>query len=583
MQTDLFIYLFIGAVCLFYLVVLISGRSGTVSDFYTLSNGITPLARGMASAADWLCAATFLGFFGLVATHPEQAHWVLIGWLLGLILLTRWIAPAVYSSGKACLTGWMSHYYQSSLLRYSFLMTLSVMSVVLLALQLKALGFIFSRHIQLSGYAGISIAWLLLAFYVVLSGMKAITRVQMLQYCIVLCGLMIPAIYMASEFDLTNRWMFLQGPTSDPVKLTNFVARDVHSGSALSTIEMSLMLMVLLAGTALLPHLLKRYQGVKTARDIHFSGIWMLLFVGVIYATMPWIAAKSEGRFYEVMNGPMNEGVSYNRMPGWFYAWEQTGNISWLDNNDDGRIQLQGANPLLSPGEGLSGDAIPDNFLPYTSRFVDEVNSVSPAKPTRVNELTIAEEAKLLVLPEMFQMNSWVISLLTVGISAALLSSASILLISGVNSIVLQSPIKQLSVRAQSHTTRWLALLLLISAAVIAFIFSGSLVAWLNGTIAVAAATMFPAVLLALLERKNPPLAVFAGMLGGLVMSVSYALAFEHGALLSVWPDGWPVYTPVAMAAVAMLFNFILVILVTWLSSLAAPQTRSTRTAALAE
>lgn len=563
MHTDLFTYLFLGAVSIFYVLVLMSGRAGSGHDFYTLHAGVTPVARGMGLAADWLCAATFLSFFGVVSQHPEYAHWLLVGWLSGLILLGAWIAPGVYRSGQSCLTGLVAHYYQSNTVRYLFLATLTAMSVILLALQLKGLGLIFSRHLQMSKQAGILIALLLLLFYVVISGMRALTRVQMLKFCLILCAIMMPAMFLASEMELSGHWFFLQSQTHFASQ--SFEYEFVYGESLshqITPIEWMLIVLSLLAGTSILPYMLKRFQGAKTTQEIRHSAIWMLVFTGLIYASMPWIGTVSQSRFVEIVEGPIQEGVPYSRMPSWFFAWEQTGELVWQDINQDGRVQSSKITEVLHPEDYNSiDDVVPDNFFNVSQ--VDPLSGFLVPQPAF--ELTVANEIKLLLLPEMFEMDPWIIALLTVGISAALLSTSSIVLISMVHSLVLQSNLMSLSGRLERHLIRGLALLLLSIAAVVAMTLSGSLVEWINRVIALAAAALFPAVVFALFSQKVLPAAVATGMLVGLVSSVGYTLMYDLQMLAHILPGAWSFYPPVAVAALAMCLNFITVLSLTWM------------------
>lgn len=525
MQTDLFVYLLVGAVSIFYILVLMSGRAGSGHDFYTLHTGVTPIARGMGLAADWLCAATFLTFFGLLSQDPQHAQWLLVGWLSGLVVLGAWVAPGVYHSGQSCLTGLVTCCFDSASVRYLFLITLTVIGVVILALQLKGMGLVFSRHLQVSTQAGVSIALLLLLFYVVISGMRAITRVQMLKFCIILCGLIVPAIYLASEFSLPSHWVFLQSLTPSDWQVTEYEqGLNIIPALDVTPFEWILTVLVLLTGTSILPYMLKRFQGTKAIQDVRFSAIWMLVFVGVIYASMPWMGSVEQSRFSQVVNGSNLEGVSYSRLPTWFFAWEQTDSFFWQDENQDGRVQY------------------------------------SPVQ----NELTVAKEVKLLVLPELFEMDPWIIALLTVAIIAALLSTASIILIATVHSWVLQSSIVLTAGRFEVYVTRGLAFVLLMVAAVIAISLTGSLIEWMNRMIALAAAALFPAVALALLFRNVAPIAVAMGIIVGLVCSVSYSLAYDLQWLPHLLPHGWPFYSPVAVAAVAMCLNWVTVLSLTW-------------------
>ncbi|KDE39609.1 Acetate permease ActP (cation/acetate symporter) [Nitrincola lacisaponensis] len=559
MQTDLFVYLFVGATAIFYLLVLMAGRTGSVRDFYTLNTGVTPLGRGMASAADWLCAATFLGLFGLFSVDPQYAQWILLGWLSGLVWFGVWLAPAVFRSGQTCLAGFVAQGYASRWLGYQVQLILVLVSVLLLALQLKGLGIMFSRHLQLSVHAGIVVALLLILFYVLLAAMKAMTQVHMLQYCICFCAFLVPAIYLAAELGLPTHWIFFD-PTPDLQLRLDLLQQQLGlSGThALSVVEQGLMLAALVAGTALLPHLLIRFQSVKQEQDVRSSAAWMLVFIAVIYASMPWVSSMGQLRLIEVVNGPLNEGVAYTRMPSWFYAWEQTAQLAWYDHTYDGRVQyaagavFEGAQPRFADQAGVLGERV----------LTNPANPVYLTQQRFPGELYVADDIRLYLLPELIHLPGWVVGLLNVGITAALLSTAAVILISTVQSSVLQlGAVLPLSSRLESVLVRLVALSVLLLAALVAVLLPGGILEWMNRAIALTAASLFPAVLLLLWRPGISAWAAGAGMLGGLLLSLGYTLAYDTGWLVTFWPESWPVYPPVSMAGVVMLVNLICVVL----------------------
>lgn len=557
MQTDLFVYFFIGATIIFYLLVLMAGRTGSLRDFYTLNTGTTPLARGMASAADWLCAATFVGLFGVFSVNPLYGQWLLLGWLCGLVWLGIWLAPAVFRSGQSCLAGFLGQGYASGWLRYQVQLILLLLGIVLLALQLKGMGIMFSRHLQFSAQAGILVASLLLLFYIVPGTMKAITHVQMLQYCVCFCAFLVTAIYMASELGLPAQWVLFDPAPELQLRLDLLQQQlGLNSLVSLSGAESWLMLVVLVTGTALLPHVLIRFQSVKQERDIHFSAAWMLVFIAVIYASMPWLASMGQLGLIEAVNGPLNEGTAYSRMPYWFYAWEQTGQLAWYDHTYDGHVQyaagavFEGAQPLFAEQPGTFGERLLSN--PGSPAY--DPGQRFPG------ELYIAEDIRLYMLPEMISLPGWVVGLLNMGVFAALLSSASVILVSAAQTTVLQfTRNRTLSTQLELHLVRFVALSVLLLASILAVLLTGGIIEWMNRAIALAAASLFPAVFLRLCRPGVPAWIISAGMLCGLLLSLGYMVAYDTERLSAVWPAQWPVYSPVSMAALAMLSNFVLV------------------------
>ncbi|QEW05455.1 VC_2705 family sodium/solute symporter [Nitrincola iocasae] len=531
MRTDLFIFLLVGAVAIFYLLVMASGRSGSGRDFYTSSASPSPLACGMASAADWLCAATFLGLFGLFSVNPLDSQLILTGWLAGLVLMGLWVAPAQFHSGHLCLSGYLGAGYNSRLVRHLALLIVVLISTLLLALQLRGMSLIFSRHLQLSSQAGIMISMLLLLFYVVLGSMKAMTQVQMLQYCVLFCALMVPSIYLAAEFDerfgVLFSSSFYSGSGFDfQVSLDNLrqqLGFTPHASSR-DTMDIVLLLVSLMAGVAVLPHLLLRYQSVKKTADISYSTVWMLVFLGLIYSSMPLIASMGELRLIKAVNGESNEGTAYSRMPDWFYGWEQNKRLAWYDHTQDGKVQyaagqpFEGLVPLYSGETGLSGEPLMLNpaagvYEPLLQRFP--------------SELYVAEELHLFLIPEVSAMPVWVIGILSVGIVAAILSSASILMVSAAHSAANQLLSRRLTQQAELKLARFVAVIMLLLAGVLALLLPGSLIELMNWIIALAAAALFTPTLLLIFMPGLHPYAVFAGMLTGFSSYLAYTLWFE--------------------------------------------------------
>lgn len=560
MRADLFILLLVAATVLFYLFVMVSGRGGSSRDFYTLSGRSTPLASGIASAADWLCAATFLGFFGLLSVNPLDAQLMLAGWLAGLVLMGLWIAPAQFHSGHLSLSGYLGAGYSSRLVGYLALLIVVLICTVLLALQLRGLSLLFSRHLQLSVQAGVMISMLLLLFYVVLGAMKAMTQVQMLQYCILFCALMVTAIYLAGEFgerfgvlfssSLFSSSAFEFQQSLDSLKQQLGFTAEI---SQRETLDVLLMLVSLVAGVAVLPHLLMRFQSVRKTSDIGHSAVWMLVFLGLIYASMPLIAGMGELRLIQSVNGELNEGKAYSRMPDWFYSWEQSEQFAWYDHTQDGKVQyaagdpFEGTLPLYSEKLGPSGERVILNpaagvYQPLQQRFP--------------SELYVAEEARLFLIPEVSAMPVWVVGLLSVGVVAAILSSASVLIISTAHAVAVQIFSERMTLKGELNIARLVAVLMLLMAAIFALLLPGSLIELINRMIALAAAALFPATLLLIFKPGLHPYAVLAGMLSGLISSLVYTLWFDLNLFQTGLELSKLLLSPEAFGACAMLINF---------------------------
>lgn len=566
MRADLLIILLVGATATFYLLVTVSSRSGSRSDFYTRGSCSSPLGNGMASAADWLCAATFLGFFGLISVNPLESQIILSGWIAGLVLMGGVIAPAQFRSGQICLSSYLGVGYGSRVIHYLALSIVVLICTMILALQLRGMSLLFSRHLQLSVQAGVIITMLLLLFYVVLGAMKAMTQVQLLQYCILFCALMILAVYLAGSFDerfgvllasgfFSNSGFEFQQSLAGLKKELGFSEQAVMR----ERVDILLLLISLIAGVAVLPHILMRFQSVKKTTDVSYSTVWMLVFLGLIYSSMPLIAEMGELRLIQSVNGELNEGRAYSRMPDWFYSWEQSEQLAWYDHNQDGKVQYAAGQPF----DGLASE-FTDNKTGLTGEriILNPVSGVyDPHQQRFPPELYVAEEVRLYLVPEVSAMPVWVVGMLSVGIVAAVLSSASVLIISTVHSVTAQLFPGRLTQRGELKLARFVAVLMLLMAGVFALLLSDALTVLLNRVIALAASTLFPATLLLILRPKVHPYAVLLGMLSGLSSYLMYTLWFSFNLHPAGQEASLFALSPEAFGACAMLLNFAVTLL----------------------
>lgn len=554
MQIDLLVALFIAVTIIFYLLVLLSGRVGSGRDFYVNQGGISPLARGMGLAADWFCAATFLSLFGFMISSAQDAYWMMSGWLLGLIVLSIYVAPSVHRSRQTCLVGFLSEIFPSKGLCYSLLLVISLLSVVLLSLQIKGVGLIFSRYLQVPVYTGMAIAVLLLFFYTALSSLKAITRVQMLQLCIIFCSLAISTLYIYQTQHPEADRLFIQGLLAELLSNREEVEAVVfYTGQQM--LEKIFMLLVLAAGVSTLPYLLKRFLGAKMVTDIKYTAIWMLLAIGVIYGLSSWIADKTEMQIEQTLVDTLQDGDAYSRMPNWFFLWEYTDKVTLIEQ----RISHE-------TSDMFSDDLFNDELNGDVASLLDEMSVGEHRIEASVSEFSIADDIKLLVMPELYDMPDWVVAFITVGVIAALLSTASMLLIATIHSLVLQSGL-QAAIAHEKVVSSILALLMLASSMLIASILTDSLIHWFNRVVLVCAATLFPAFVLALLAKQLPAVAVTVGLWVGFISSSGYVYLYDYGSVQKVWPGTLPYLQPVSMALFWMLLNVITVLLIAWLTS----------------
>lgn len=532
MELQYWIWIAVALSFSLYIAIAIWSRAGSTNEFYVAGGGVNPIANGMATAADWMSAASFISMAGIISFGGYDGSVYLMGWTGGYVLLALLLAPYLRKFGKFTVPDFIGDRYYSNTARSVAVFCALIVSFTYIAGQMRGVGVVFSRYLEVDIVTGVIIGMGIVLFYAVLGGMKGITYTQVAQYCVLIVAFMVPAIYIS--FLVTGNVIPQLGFGSsdgDGVYLLEKLDglhrelgfHEYTSGSK-SIQDVFFITMSLMVGTAGLPHVIVRFFTVKKVSDARKSAGWALLFIAILYSTAPAIAVFSRINLIEtVSNQP------YEQMPGWFNKWETTGLLDFKDINQDGLIQ-------------------------YTS-------------DTTTNELTVDADIMVLANPEIAQLPNWVIALLAAGALAAALSTAAGLLLvisSAVSHDLLKKIIlPNISERGELITARIAATLAVCLAGYFGINPPGFVAATVALAFGLAASSFFPAILLGIFSKRINKEGVISGMLVGVSIMLFYMLKFKFG-----WfgggtkADWWFGISPEGFGCIAMILNFIITIIV---------------------
>lgn len=532
MELQYWIWIAVGLSFSLYIGIAIWSRAGSTKEFYVAGGGVHPIANGMATAADWMSAASFISMAGIISFGGYDGSVYLMGWTGGYVLLALLLAPYLRKFGKFTVPDFIGDRYYSNTARSVAVFCALIISFTYIAGQMRGVGVVFSRYLEVDIVTGVLIGMGIVLFYAVLGGMKGITYTQVAQYCVLIFAFMVPAIYIS--FLLTGNVIPQLGFGSsgaDGVYLLDKLDglhrelgfHEYTSGSK-SMLDVFCITMALMVGTAGLPHVIVRFFTVKKVSDARKSAGWALLFIAVLYTTAPAIAVFSRTNLIEtVKNQP------YEVMPEWFDKWETTGLLSFTDKNEDGLIQ-------------------------YTA-------------DTKTNELTVDADIMVLANPEIAQLPNWVIALLAAGALAAALSTAAGLLLV-ISSAVSHDLLKKMLMPKISERGELIAARIAATGAVcLAGYFGINPPGFVAATVALAfglaASSFFPAIILGIFSSRTNKEGAISGMIVGVSLMLFYMLKFKFdwfgGGTKANW---WFGISPEGFGSIAMIANFAVTLLV---------------------
>ena len=560
MSTQALTYLFVGLTFSLYIGIAIWSKAKSTNDFYVAGKGVNPIANGMATAADWMSAASFLSMAGLIAFMGRDGSVYLMGWTGGYVLLALLLAPYLRKFGQYTVPDFIGTRYYSNIARLVGVLCLIVISFTYIAGQMRGVGIVFSRFLEVDINLGVIIGMAIVFFYAVLGGMKGITYTQVAQYCVLIFAYLVPAIFVSILMTSNPNPALgfgdtLTGSSVYLLDKLDQISIDLGFGAYTefkkSTIDIFCITAALMIGTAGLPHVIVRFFTVPSIKDARKSAGYALLFITILYLTAPAVAAFARVNLVESI-----QDQSYETTPAWFKNWEEIGLIAWQDKNGDNKITY------------ASGDA----FVPAKPVF-DNSSDEGPRpitnKPNKLtdNEVYIDRDIVVLASPEIANLPGWVIALVAAGgLAAALSTAAGLLLV--ISSAISHDLLKKVVMpKINDKQELFFARLSAGIAVLIAGLFGIYPPAFVAQVVAlafgIAAATIFPALFLGIFTSWVTREGSILGMLSGLLFTMTYIIYFKFIFTDLNNPDYWLFgISPEGIGVIGMCINFIIAMFV---------------------
>mgnify|MGYP006089013651 FL=1 len=564
MDLQILTYLMAGTTFALYIGIALWSKASSTNEFYIAGGGVHPIANGMATAADWMSAASFISMAGIISFMGKDGSVYLMGWTGGYVLLALLLAPYLRKFGKFTVPDFIGDRYYSKIARFVAVLCLIFVSFTYIAGQMRGVGIVFSRFLEVDINTGVIIGMAIVFIYAVLGGMKGITYTQVAQYCVLIFAYMVPAIFISILItgNPIPQLGFGSKVLSEDIylleKLNNVLTDlgfDNYTDSTKSKIDVFCITGALMAGTAGLPHVIVRFFTVPKVRYARASAGWALLFIAILYTTAPAVSSFSRLNFINTINNS-----SYEKTPEWFKNWENIGLISWADKNEDGIIQygpgnsLEPVKPIFSKQRGINGERIVSNTLTENE-----------------NEIYIDRDIMVLANPEIANLPNWVIALVASGALAAALSTAAGLLLV-ISSSISHDLMKKIF--RPSITDRQELFLARLAAAVaigIAGIFGIYPPAFVAQVVAfafgLAASSIFPALIMGIFSKRVNSIGAITGMISGLLFTSAYIVFFKFISPDLNLPDNWLWgISPEGIGVIGMMINFISAIVISSLT-----------------
>ena len=555
MSTQILTYAFVGATFALYIGIAIWSKAKSTNDFYVAGKGVHPVANGMATAADWMSAASFLSMAGLIAFLGKDGSVYLMGWTGGYVLLALLLAPYLRKFGKFTVPDFIGERYYSKTARKIAVLCLIFISFTYIAGQMRGVGIVFSRFLEVDITTGVIVGMAIVFFYAVLGGMKGITYTQVAQYCVLIFAYLVPAIFisilMTGEIvpqigfgsKLVDSPTYLLDKLDQVTKDLGFAA---YTENVKSKIDIFCITAALMFGTAGLPHVIVRFFTVPNVGAARQSAGYALIFIALLYTTAPAVSAFARMNLIDSI-----QDQPYKSSPAWFQNWEEIGLIAWKDKNEDGVIQYSAGNALenVKPNftgiRGENGERLVSNLQDFSNE----------------NEIYIDRDIIVLANPEIAQLPGWVIALVAAGgLAAALSTAAGLLLVissSVSHDLLKKTYMPQITERQELRYARISAAIAIGIAGIFGIYppaFVAQVVAFAFG---LAAATFFPALFLGIFYKRLNKEGAIAGMITGLIFTASYIIYFKF-----INPDinnaeSWFMgVSPEGVGALGMILNF---------------------------
>ena len=565
MSQQLVNFLFIALSFLLYIFIAVRSRAASTKEYYTAGGGVSPIANGMATAADWMSAATFISMAGVVAIKGYDASRYLMGWTGGFVLLTILMVPYLRKFNKSTVPDFIGDRYYSQIARGVAVICAIFICMTYIMGQMAGVGVVFSQLIGISNTAGVIIGASIVFVYAGLGGMKGITYTQVAQYCVMAFSYTIPAVFIAialtgsisPQLGLIGEYKLDGGgvPFLEKIDQINIqLGFNKYTSGEISSINMFCITAALMCGTAGLPHVIVRFFTVKNVQAVRISACWTLVFIAVIYLTAPAIGAFSRVNLINQLNNS-----NYMNAPTWFSNFEETGQMVWVDKNDDGIIQYFGPNASsINRNTVYNGKRPKYPELKQKGKYGERLisNKIDFSNP---NELWFGNDIMVMANPYMAGLPMWVIAFLMAGCIAAALSTAAGLLLvlsTAISHDLMKRIIKpEISDREEVLYARWASFVALIIAAYFGINppseFIAQTVAFAFG---LAASSFFPTLILGIFSKNINKEGAISGMISGFLFTLLYIIYFqflggnESNYFFGISPEG--------IGFIGMIINF---------------------------
>ena len=547
MDVQALTFLIVGLSFALYIGIAIWSRAGSTKDFYVAGGGVHPVMNGMATAADWMSAASFISLAGIVSFVGYDGSVYLMGWTGGYVLLALCMAPYLRKFGKFTVPDFIGERYYSQAARVVAVICAIFICFTYIAGQMRGVGVVFSRFLEVDVDTGVYIGMAVVFFYAVLGGMKGITYTQVAQYCVLIFAFMVPAIFISvmmtghiiPQIGFGAELIDAAGNNTGVYLLQKLDGLQTQLGfteyteGAKSTIDVFAITAALMVGTAGLPHVIVRFFTVPKVKDARISAGWALVFIAIMYTTVPALAAFSRVNMIETINGPESTGVAYESAPQWIKNWETTGLIKWNDKNGDGKMYYAKGN--------LTDDSS--------------------------NEMNIDRDIMVLATPEIADLPAWVIALVAAGgLAAALSTSAGLLLVistSVSHDLLKKNFMPDISDKKELFYARTAAAVGIVIAGYFGINPPGFVAAVVAFAFGLAASSLFPAIVMGIFSKSMNKEGAIAGMVVGLGFTAAYIIYFKFinpaGNSAENWLFG---ISPEGIGMVGMIINFAVAIIV---------------------
>lgn len=526
-------FLLVGLSFALYIGIAIWARAGSTKEFYVAGGGVPAVANGMATAADWMSAASFISMAGLISFMGYDGGVYLMGWTGGYVLLALCLAPYLRKFGKFTVPDFIGDRYYSQTARTVAVICAIFVSFTYVAGQMRGVGVVFSRFLEVDIVTGVLLGMCVVFFYAVLGGMKGITYTQVAQYCVLIFAYLVPAIFISMLMtgnpvpQLGFGDTLADGSGTYLLDKLNGLSTELgfteYTSGNKSMIDVFFITFALMVGTAGLPHVIVRFFTVPKVADARRSAGWALVFIAILYTTAPAVASFARVNMIETINGSDGQGVVYEEAPSWISNWQQTGLIGWEDKNGDGRMFYSGDDR---------------------------------------NEMKIDRDIMVLANPEIANLPAWVIALVAAGgVAAALSTSAGLLLVISTSishDLLKRNLMPNISDKQELMYARIAAACGISVAAYLGIHPPGFVAQVVAFAFGLAASSFFPAIILGIFHKRMNKEGAIAGMLTGITFTAAYIVYFKFINPAANTPDNWWFgISPEGIGTLGMIFNFL--------------------------